>query len=50
MGKNKSKLEYELEKLGISKELFDAILLNAPALRILPGYPTPTNLSETVNL
>ena len=45
-----SKLEQQLEYLGISKELFDAIIMNAPSKRILPGYPSPSNTFVTVNL
>jgi hypothetical protein len=40
--KNRTKLEKELKKIGVSMELFDAIILSSQSSSIVAGIPIPT--------
>ena len=37
--RNEKELQDELEKVGLTRELFDGILATAPARQIVLGYP-----------
>ncbi len=44
------KLAQELKKIGISREVFNAILLMSPLSTAVPGYPIPTHILINENI
>lgn len=39
LGQSEKQLQRELEKVGLTRELFETILAMSPARQITPGYP-----------